>query len=198
MGTEIVALQANAINGCDKLKYINVDELVNLRQLAGSAIATNSLLFANETLDLSKTSIISIGGSGAMSNNRDATLILPETLTTVGDYPFEKNPNLEKVVFNSTPSFSGTNHFNNCTSLTTVEGFEKLTIQSIPSGFFQNCTSLTSITIPETVTAIGTSFGGCTNLKSVTIPAGVTSVNASALLLKCNILLCRQYCYSTY
>jgi hypothetical protein len=46
---------------------------------------------------------------------------------------------------------------------------------------FRDCSSLTSITIPESVTSIGSSaFNGCTNLTSVTIPESVTSIGSDA------------------
>ena len=41
------------------------------------------------------------------------------------------------------------------------------------------CANLTSVTIPESVTEIGSSaFKGCKNLTSVTIPAGVKEIEA--------------------
>ena len=179
--SDIGALQANAINGCDKLKYINFEELVNLRQIAGSGLANNPSLFANGTLDLSKTAIVDVGGSGANSNGRYAELILPETLVSIGDYPFEKNPNLKKVTFNSpVSSASGSNHFYNCTSLETVIGFENLTITTLNKGFFGNCSSLKSIKLPETLTSIGQASFEASGLTEITIPNGVTSIGQNA------------------
>ena len=46
---------------------------------------------------------------------------------------------------------------------------------------FSNCTGLTSVTIPNSVTSIGSNaFYGCTSLTSVTIPNSVTSIGESA------------------
>ena len=176
----VVAFQANAINGCDKLKYVNLEELVNLRQINGSGLANNPLLFLNGACDFSNTLLISVVGSGAMANNRYKELILPKTLINIGDYPFEKNPNLERVVFNSAvKNFSGKNHFYNCTSLKTVEGFENLTLTAIPSGFMQY-TAITSIEIPETVVSIGTSAFDSTKLTSLKIPNSCTTIGQNA------------------
>ena len=46
---------------------------------------------------------------------------------------------------------------------------------------FKNCSTLTSITIPDSVTSIGSSaFFGCSSLTSITIPDGVTSIGGDA------------------
>ena len=49
------------------------------------------------------------------------------------------------------------------------------------SSAFSGCSGLTSITIPNSVTSIGSSaFEGCSGLTSVTIPNSVTSIGSSA------------------
>ena len=51
----------------------------------------------------------------------------------------------------------------------------------IPNGAFSGCSGLTSVTIPNSVTSIGTdAFSGCSGLTSVTIPNSVTSIGNSA------------------
>ncbi len=55
-----------------------------------------------------------------------------------------------------------------------IDGY---TVTSIGGQAFYDCTSLTSITIPGSVTEIGSAFSGCTSLTSVTIPDSVTKIN---------------------
>ncbi|MCK9536607.1 MAG: leucine-rich repeat domain-containing protein, partial [Bacilli bacterium] len=53
---------------------------------------------------------------------------------------------------------------------------------NIPQDAFYNCTDLTNITIPNTVTIIGTNaFNGCVRFTSFTIPNSVTSLGSNIL-----------------
>ena len=59
--------------------------------------------------------------------------------------------------------------FHGCTNLTSITIPNSVT--SIGSGAFNDCTNLTSITIPNSVTSIGSgAFNDCTSLTSITIP----------------------------
>ena len=69
--------------------------------------------------------------------------------------------------------------FRNCTALTNITIPNSVT--SIGSSAFYHCSSLTSITIPDSVTSIGSSaFNNCSSLTSITIPDSVTSIGSSA------------------
>lgn len=69
--------------------------------------------------------------------------------------------------------------FSYCTNLTSVSIPNSVT--TIGSNAFYKCTALTSITIPNSVTSIGeNAFSGCTGLTSISIPDGVTSIGGSA------------------
>ena len=69
--------------------------------------------------------------------------------------------------------------FGYCSSLTSVTLPNSVT--SIGSSVFYNCSKLTSITIPNSITSIGSSaFCFCFDLTSITIPNSVTSIGSSA------------------
>ena len=71
--------------------------------------------------------------------------------------------------------------FVSCSSLTSVTIPNSVT--SIGSCAFRYCSSLTSITIPNSVTSIGSyAFSYCDSLTSITIPNSVTSIASHAFL----------------
>ena len=61
-------------------------------------------------------------------------------------------------------------------------------VTSIGSSAFRGCKNLTSITLPNSVTSIGESaFWGCASLTSITIPNSVTSIGENAFYLCKNL-----------
>lgn len=112
------------------------------------------------------TGIIKVG-NGAFSYQKFEELILPEADIEYGDGAFLANENLKKVQFPKTYNVTiGENLFDGDISLTDVD----LGIQTtIPKRTFMSCSGLTSITIPSTVTSLGSSaFELCTNLVEIT------------------------------
>jgi hypothetical protein len=54
---------------------------------------------------------------------------------------------------------------------------------SLPSETFYNCYDVTNVSIPDTVTNIGTyAFYNCDSLQSITIPGSVTSIDGDAFV----------------
>ncbi|MBQ3130329.1 MAG: leucine-rich repeat protein [Bacteroidaceae bacterium] len=71
------------------------------------------------------------------------------------------------------------NSFGNSYYITSVSLPNTLT--AIGSSAFSGCTSLTAITLPASLTAIGSSaFCGCTSLTAITLPASLTAIGSSA------------------
>ena len=65
--------------------------------------------------------------------------------------------------------------FGGCSMLTSITIPDSVT--SIGSSAFSGCSSLTSITVPDSVTSIGDyAFSGCSSLTSITIPDSVKSI----------------------
>ena len=132
----------------------------------------------------------------------DGELVIPDGVTSIGDYAFRGCTGLTSVTIPDSVTSIGSSAFYYCTGLTSIiipdgvtsigdwafsgcRGLTSITIPdsvtSIGSSAFQSCTGLTSITIPDSVTSIGSSaFSGCTSLTSVTIPDSVTSIGFDA------------------
>jgi hypothetical protein len=86
------------------------------------------------------------------NKDRVVTVLLPPTITTIGDFAFY-----------------------GCTSLTYIKLPPGLT--SIGEGAFSGASSLAAITLPDTLTGIEKSaFANCGRLSSIDIPAGVSVI----------------------
>lgn len=81
--------------------------------------------------------------------------VIPNTVTSIGQYAFERNNSLTSIVIPDS-------------------------VVSIRTGAFISCKGLTSITIPDSVTDIWQqAFEGCDSVTSVTIGSGITSIGNS-------------------
>lgn len=138
------------------------------------------------------------------------SVTLPESITSIGDSAFNGCSGLTSITIPENVTSIGSNAFYGCTGLTSAgpigggfnyqfgwktvipdfafyycTGLTDVTIPesitSIGSSAFYKCTSLTDITIPESVNSIGNlAFGDCTGLTSMIVPEGIISVGMSA------------------
>ncbi len=148
----------------------------------------------NLTWELTDDGILTISGSGAMTNytfSNNApwytysddvqSVIIEKGVTTVGNYAFCDCTSLTNITIPDSVTSIGNSAFEFCTSLTSITIPDSVT--SIGDWAFCWCTSLTSITIPDSVTSIGDwAFYWCKSLTTITIPNGVTSIGDYAFL----------------
>ncbi|MBR3836235.1 MAG: leucine-rich repeat protein [Clostridia bacterium] len=132
----ITKLEAYTFSGCTSLeKVIIPDSVVNVDKNAFKETASLSdVYYKGDVADWCamsfNESIFSTGVNLYINGALIENLVIPDGITTIGDYTF---------------SF--------CTSLKSVEMPKSLT--RIGKGAFYNCTKLQSIEIPESVTSIG-------------------------------------------
>ncbi len=116
-------------------------------------------------------------------------VIIPDTITSIGDYAFNGCQNLESITIPDSVKKIGSGAFMGCLKLKCVnlgEGLERIGSSYgekdfIHAGAFSNCKSLESITFPDTLEFIGKeSFAGCSSLTSVTLPKSITEIGTGA------------------
>lgn len=123
------------------------------------------------------------------------TVIIPNSVTTLGNYVFESCSKLTSVnseegsgICNipNTIKTVGKDIFYQCSAITTVIIPDSWI--SIPQRTFDYCTSLTSVVIPTSVTSIGEwSFSSCTSLKEIhTLNVAPPKCNSNSFQ-SCNI-----------
>ena len=104
-----------------------------------------------------------------LNNELVTELVIPEGVTSIGDYAFTGCTSLMRVTIPSSVISIGSSAFNGCSSLISITIPDSVT--SIGSSAFKGCSSLISITIPNRVTSIGyDAFDGCP-IEKATIPA---------------------------
>ena len=107
------------------------------------------------------------------------SIILPQSLKTIGKGCFWKCTKLESINIPDSVLSIGYYAFYGCTSLSSVKLPKHLT--TLESSVFWLCVSLDSIHIPENIKTIETgTFQDCTSLRYVQIPNGVTSIGKGA------------------
>ncbi|MBR2024454.1 MAG: leucine-rich repeat domain-containing protein [Clostridia bacterium] len=117
---DTVAVQAAAFQGCTNLKYVNLENLTELRQIGGGSCFNGcTSLMVGEVLDLSNTKLCVVGGSGVFNNVKLAGVILPNTVTDLGDWNFQGMSLTSFAIPTGVTSINNST-LNDCKSLTTV------------------------------------------------------------------------------
>jgi hypothetical protein len=140
-------------------------------------------------------------GDEAFFQSSVANVLIPGTVTSIGDLAFYGSTNLTSLTIPGSVTNIGQFAFYGCTSLGSLTITGDTTIgygpgqippylanpattdasTSIADAAFYGCTSLTNLTLTEGVVSLGDlSFYGCTSLASLTIPESVTNIGDGA------------------
>ena len=117
---DTVAIQQSAFNGCTKLKYVNLEDLTELRQIGGgSSFANNPAFMVDQTLDLTATKLTSLGGSGAFNATPIGGLKLPSTCTYIEEWALQ-NTRLVSFAFPENATVIKGSEFNDTKTLVEI------------------------------------------------------------------------------
>ena len=118
-------------------------------------------------------------GEESFSGDGLTSIIIPNSVTSIGDYAFSGCKNLTSVVIGDSVTSIGDYAFSYCQNLTSVIIGDS--VKSIGDYAFNSCIYLTSVEIPNGVTHIGDyAFSDCSDLTSITIPNSVKSIGKDA------------------
>ena len=110
-----------------------------------------------------------------MNGEEVKDLIIPNTVTCIGDFAFQGCTCLTSITIPNSVTCLGGSAFSGCSSLTSITIPNSVT--NIGEFVFANCSGLTSIAIPNSVTCLGGgAFYNCRNLTNVNIPNSVANI----------------------
>lgn len=135
--------------------------------------ATNTLILGCKHTIIPNT--VTTIGNYAFSDCTFSSITIPNSVTTIGNYAFAACPNLTSITIPNSVTTIGNGAFNTCSKLTNITIGNGVT--TIGHNAFRACTALTSITIPNSVTKIGGyAFEACSELTSITFENGITTI----------------------
>ena len=139
-------------------------------------------------MDLSSTSLTSIGSSAFSGCEALTSVVFPASLTSIGGGAFYYCVALTSVAFPASLTSIGYDAFRDCDALTSVD-LLSTSLTYIGDGAFYNCDALTSVTFPASLMSIeGSAFSGCGALTSVDLSStSLTSIGDYAFL-ECDAL----------
>ena len=183
----------------DSLTYLNPKAIKNTELYNDPSNWDNDILYVDNLLveiknDINDyftvkngTTAINESAFSGMTNLK--TIIIPDSMTRVGNNAFINCTSLEKVYIKDITDwcniafgnlYSNPLHYAKMLYLNNMPIADLVIpdgVTSIGNYAFDGCSLLTSITIPDSVTSIGNyAFDGCSSLTSITIPDSVTSI----------------------
>lgn len=135
---------------------------------------------ATREVDGKELPVVGLGADifNIMSNGTVRNVVMPDTVTTIGQGAFESCKNLESIVLSKKLQEIYPDAFRNCSKLRRI--VLPNTMQKIGIGAFRGCQSLSSVILGTGLREIGMwAFEDCPSLKSITIPANVTNIGGT-------------------
>ena len=126
--------------------------------------------------------VTTIGYSAFYFAQHLTNISIPASVTSIGNDAFGNSPSLTTINIPPLITNLGYSLFGGSTQLATIIFDSSNNLLTIGDYVFQD-TAITSITLPNSVTSIGSfAFFGAVSLSSITIPPPVTSIGSNAFL----------------
>jgi len=204
MPNSVTNIASGAFYSCRS--FVNVTMSTNVVNIGGGAFASDGLtniVIPNSVTTIGSSAFASDGltsieipngvttiGSYAFADTDLQSVTIPSSVTNIGMGAFEDCYYLPAILVDTNNlvyvSIAGVLYTKNMTTLeeypTALGGDYSIpgSVTSIRNQAFHNCYSLTNVTIPNSVTNIGSAaFVGC-GLTNILIPASVTSIGSGA------------------
>ena len=173
------------MNESDSADAVSIDGLEYSINESGATVtgysgsSSSVIIPSSITQDGIDYPVISIDHSAFYGCSTIESVVIPDSVNSLGSNVFEGCSNLTDVVLGDNISTMGPMVFHQCTSLVSVKLPSSLKI--IPYDTFRECRSLEEITIPDSVTTIDyQAFLWCDSLKTVNFGKSVSSIGEYA------------------
>ena len=171
--SSLVSIDQNAFYGLTSLQKVIIKDIASwCRVKIAGRYSTNPL-----------------SGAGRLYSDEDTeitNLVIPEGVTTINNYVFQKCSSLNSVSIPNSVTNISIEAFGNCSNLKSVTINNRDIISKNYSSSSENLSRIfggqvTSYILPNDLTSIGSyAFSGCSSLNSITIPNSVTSIGSYA------------------
>ena len=169
---EVTEIEVTASNPTIPYECTVSDEEVTITKYLGSDETVNV------PAEIEGKPVVAMAIGAFAKNEAIKTVVLPDSIKTIGQSAFAGCANLERINVENVTSF-GPYAFFECAALKNVEFND--TIETLPVYLFSECSSLESVKLPKALKALSNHlFDACENLKSVDIPSEVTLIDRSA------------------
>jgi len=178
----LISIGEYAFYGCSSLTAVHITDLA----------AWCKIEFAVEPYSRPYSNPLSYAHNLYLNGEEVKDLIIPNSVTSIGDYAFLGCSGLTSVTIGNSVTSIGEKAFSDCSNLTSVhitdlEAWCKIEFAygsnplSYANHLYLNGKEVKDLIIPNSITSIGSYvFSGCSSLTSVTIPSSVTSIGSGA------------------